>query len=156
MNPLRSRRPLLAVPLAAVLLTALVATAVAATFTGTTAQDRPVTVTTGNAGVPKSIAVRWRARCKSDQIFATNTAYKTLDEAGRFGFTAARTYDGNPYGAYTFRITFRVGGTRVSRERWTGSFYGFARVFKNGRFHTTCATGRVGWDTLRSADVAKR
>jgi hypothetical protein len=113
---------------------------------GKTRQGRLAQVTTGADGLVNKVRIRYRARCgdrkqlTSGVIFlppfdtSTTTAFR---DGGTFRF-------GLPDGERGRATTTVDGGLRRS-GRWTGNFRIRVRITRNGRFVTSCRTGRIGW-----------
>ena len=130
---------------AAVALLLVPSAADAATWRGKTRQGRLALVATGADGVVNKVRIRYRARCGDGKTLSSGVLFlPPLDAA-----TTTTFQDG---GVFRFRLPNRErararvhvdGGLRRS-GRWTGDFRIRVRIPRNGRFLTTCRSGRVG------------
>jgi len=122
------------------------AAADAAKWRGKTRQGRLAVVVTGSDGLVSKVRIRYRARC-GDR--------KTLTSGVKFlpPLESSTTTSFKDSGTFRFRLPDRErararvsvdGGLRRS-GRWTGNFRIRVRITRNGRFVTTCRTGRIGW-----------
>jgi len=118
----------------------------AARWRGKTRQGRLALVVTGSDGLVSKVRIRYRARCGDRKMLTSGVIFlPPLASSTPTSFT-----DG---GTFRFRLPNRErararvsvdGGLRTS-GRWTGNFLIRVRITRNGRFVTTCRTGRIGW-----------
>lgn len=118
----------------------------AARWRGKTQQGRLALVVTGSDGLVSKVRIRYRARCGDRKRLTSGVIFLPPFD----GSTATAFRDG---GTFRFRLPNREraratttvdGGLRRS-GRWTGNFRIRVRITRNGRFVTTCRTGRIGW-----------
>ena len=148
-------RSLLITAICAVFALASSAVASAATFRGTTAQQKKVTVRTGDDGLIRSLSVRWTAACKRPGMrFRQPTKFsRPFDES-----TVDLLRDGGTYTTrqrkprLRFRVTTSVEATRSfadpanpATERWSGTLRATVAVRRRGRTIDRCTLAPTGW-----------
>ena len=122
------------------------ATADAARWRGKTKQGRLAVVVTGSDGLVSKARIRYRARCDDDKTLTSGVVFlPPFDTSTATAFVDGGTFPFKlPNGERALARTRVDGGLRQS-GRWTGNFRIRVRITRNGRFVTTCRSGRVGW-----------
>jgi len=131
----------------------------ARTFTGTTQQDRPITVRVGDDGLVSFVRVAWRTRrCRSGEFLQDRTDFRSpFDAATADAFSDAGTYTLRQRGGYRIRVTITVGGRRIvdpadpAAESWQGTVRSTATVRRNGRTVDRCLLRSIGWTATPAA-----
>ena len=126
----------------------------AAKFTGQTTQDRRAVVRTDSDNVPLVFGMRWRANCEDESHITHATTFRQPFRES----SATRVRDGGPYTThvrdergrrYELRVRTRMRAHVVNDRKWRGRFRMTMKVYRNDRFITDCATGRVRWSATR-------
>ena len=121
------------------------ASADAAKWRGKTRQGRGVSVHTGADGRVSFARIRYLAPCGDNKAMRAGVVFlPPLDhnsptefaDAGPFRFRA---------GSERIRAWTRISGGLRRSGRWTGNFSIRLRVYRDGRFVTSCRLKRVGW-----------
>ena len=118
----------------------------AAKWRGKTRQGRLAQVVTGADGMVTRVRIRYRARCGDRKMLTSGVKFQApLDTATASAFEDGGRFEFDlPNGEHARARTSVDGGLRSS-GRWTGNFRIRVRVTRNGRFVTSCRSGRVGW-----------
>lgn len=135
---------------AALLALSAAAVATAATFTGETSQDTKVRIGTTAGGIPQEVMVRWRSPCDRGHFRGQTIFRGSLDVATSTRLRDAGRYTERDTGGYRYRITAKVRGRRVAKNRWSGRFESWVRVLRRGNLVTLCRSGTIRW-TARKA-----
>ena len=129
---------------AAVLL--IPSTADAARWRGKTKQGRLAVVVTGSDGLVSKARIRYRARCGDDKTLTSGVVFlPPFDTSTTTAFADGGTFRFKLPNGERARARTRVDGGLRQSGRWTGNFRIRVRITRNGRFVTTCRSGRVGW-----------
>jgi hypothetical protein len=118
----------------------------AAKWRGKTRQGRLAVVVTGSDGLVSKVRIRYRATCGDDKVLTSGVVFlPPLDSSTTTSFV-----DGGPFrfklpNGERARARAHVDGGLRRSGRWTGNFRIRVRISRNGRFVTTCRSGRIGW-----------
>jgi hypothetical protein len=136
-----------AVVCAFVIATLIVPTAAdAAKWRGKTRQGRLAVVWTGADRSVSKVRIRYRASCGDRKTLTSGVIFRApLDTSTAKAFADGGTFEFRlPHGERARARTHVDGGLRAS-GRWTGNFRVRVRITRDGRFVTSCHSGRVGW-----------
>ena len=137
----------------AALMLATAASAIAANFTGRTSQDTKFRLETTKEGVAREVRLRWRAPCDDgDSYFRSGGGFLRPMDVQRKGYFR----DSDPYverdeGGWRYRVLVKIRGRHVAKDRWSGVFQGWVRIFRYGELKTLCRSGVVRWTARRAS-----
>jgi hypothetical protein len=118
----------------------------AATWRGKTRQGRLAVVVTGADGLVTKVRIRYRARCGDDKLLRSGVIFEApFDTSTASAFEDGGTFGFNLPNGERARARTRVDGGLRRSGRWTGDFRVRVRITRNGRFVTSCRSGRIGW-----------
>jgi hypothetical protein len=118
----------------------------AAKWRGKTRQGRLAVVVTGSDGLVSKVRIRYRAACGDDKTLTSGVVFlPPLDSSTTTAFADAGTFRFRLPNGERARARTRVDGGLRRSGRWTGNFRIRVWISRNGRFVTTCRSGRVGW-----------
>jgi hypothetical protein len=121
-------------------------TADAAKWRGKTRQGRLAVVVTGSDGLVNKVRIRYRAACGDDKTLTSGVIFRPpLDTSTTTAFVDGGPFRFNLPNGERARARARVDGGLRRSGRWTGNFRIRVRITRNGRFVTTCRSGRIGW-----------
>ena len=154
-------RALVAVLTCLALLVALPAAASAKTFRGKSGQQRNVTLQTGADGVPTSLRIPWKAKCKRNRgraTFEDRTDFKApFDQATVDALADEGSYRLRDRGGFRHTVTITVAGQRTladpanpASESWSGTVAAKITVRRRGRAYDTCTLRRTSWTAAPS------
>jgi hypothetical protein len=126
-------------------LLAAAAPAHAKTFTGTTAQGRPVTVTTSAIGVPKHVQIGWSAACNHGRAMSPTTTFNPLNGgATKDGVAVDITVHSVLPNGDRAPFTAHVRGVNTDHG-WRGTLNVTGRVTRHGRVLRRCKLRGLKW-----------
>jgi hypothetical protein len=118
----------------------------AAKWRGKTRQGRLAVVVTGSDGLVSKVRIRYRAACGDDKMLTSGVIFlPPLDSSTTTAFADGGPFHFNLPNGERARARARVDGGLRRSGRWTGNFRIRVRITRNGRFVTTCRSGRIGW-----------
>jgi hypothetical protein len=124
----------------------VVPAAAAKTLRGKTSQGRPITLTLGADGVPKSVRFQWNLSCtKSKETGPVRSSFvRPFDQATAAMLKDADTSRRRYSDGLLVRQTGSISGRRTD-QGWSGTLSGKRRFSRKGKVFDTCKAERITW-----------